>query len=275
MKELIFNNHLVILDTVAFLDSRQQASLKTLMDKCDGYEPYYTEVPDSSVIMFTASCNSQLIGFLSLLFTQEDTTGEITALVTPDYRKKGVFSALKALADEWLLTSCYNNYSIIGSIPQELVLTGFYYARNPVFTEYLLKLTYDDYMHTARALADISPFCTDTPNCSIDISNCEFGFSDDNSAYLMYDCEDACEPCALLNIAYGAAFSNIYGVWVDTGLRRRGAATALMCSFFEDYFCEPSTPPLVLNVRSTNTAAFKLYKKCGFTEVSHISYYSF
>ena len=161
-----------------------------------------------------------------------------------------------------------------------------------------MKLTKEQY-HNHAVCLEATPhgICKDTippadslTSHNMNFSLCEFCFSDDNTAYLMYKDEYADEPCALLNISTETTFSNIYGVWVDESLRSMGVGTVLMQAFLEDYFdgdylsvsdlCDNTADqenafPLILNVRSTNTAACRLYKKCGFTEASHISYYLF
>lgn len=264
-----------IINTLSILNNEELASLKLLMDMCDGYEPYYTKIADPSIIMFTASVNNKLVGFFSLLLTNEDDTAEVTALIHPDYRRMGLFSTLRSTASQWLANSSdYSHFSMIGSVPHSLASSGFPYSKTPAFAEYMLKLTCNSYKLSSSSY-DASPYANSGMlPCGIDVSQCEFGFSQDETAYFMYADEAASEPCALLNLSAETTFSNIYGVWVDENLRGNGIGTLLMQAFLEDYFEDSSALPLVLNVRDTNTAAFKLYKKCGFTEVSHISYYT-
>lgn len=292
-----FKDNEIRFNTISALTQTQLDSLYILIKKCDNYEPYYDCGKDSSIIMFTAEHGDNIIGFLSLLINAEDSTAEITALVAPEYRLHGIFTELFSMAKEFIANSQpFSRFSMTGAVKDALIASHFPFAKELIFTEYLMKLTKEQY-HTGCLKTTSHDACKDMIHSSdssapqnMDFSLCEFCFSDDNTAYLMYKDEYADEPCALLNISTETTFSNIYGVWVDESLRGMGVGTVLMQAFLEDYFdgdylsasdsCDNTADPenafpLILNVRSTNTAACRLYKKCGFTEASHISYYLF
>lgn len=279
---------------ISLLSPSQFLLLEKLMKACDDYEPYYACELDDSIHMTAAFLDETMIGFAGLLINSDDNTCELTALVHPMYRKQGIFSELVKLEQEFAQRLSSTNscnctestaYTIIGSIPATLVQSHFPYAQHIAFTEYMMKLTessYEAFMSTDTANHQFPPSSsneiddTHMMNPITDFSDCEFCFSEDGCTYMMYANEDAEEPCAVINLAAESSFVNVYGVWVDVSLRGQGYGSALMDAFLEDYFCddEYDLKPLVLNVRSTNTAAFKLYKKCGFTEASHISYWN-
>lgn len=278
--------------TLQDLSTSDLCSLEALIRKCDGYEPYYladtesdsTQSCDSNpasnsfdpILMFAAFYQNQMIGFLSLMlerktntdkYIAENTyagTAELTGLVAPEFRRQGVFSHLFFLAKNTLASS---QIPIIGALTD--ALTVFPFVGKKVFSEYMLRLSIDSY-EDLKLSAVMNDFFQ--PNLSF--SDCEYCFTQDYSSYLMYLNESSEEPCAVLNLSFEKTFSNVYGVWVEPALRSKGYGTALMQAFLDDYFNEFHLP-LILNVRDSNTAAFLLYKKCGFTEVSHISYYIF
>lgn len=294
-----FTDNEIRFNTISALTQTQLNSLYILVKQCDNYEPFYSCEKCSSIIMFTAEHKGNIIAFLSLLINNEDSSAEITALVAPAYRMHGIFSRLFSMAKNFIANSqSFSRFLLTGAVSDVLIASHFPFAKELIFTEYMMKLTKEQYHNQTGGPETITHnACTETisvlvssaSHC-IDFSLCEFCFSDDNTAYLMYENEYADEPCALLNISTETTFSNIYGVWVDENIRGIGVGTILMQAFLEDYFDgnflpasglydNPTAPkhilPLILNVRSTNTAACRLYKKCGFTEASHISYYLF
>lgn len=236
--------------------------LNNLIVKCNNYEPYYN-CNSLHVAAFTDS-KETMTGFISCIldsYNEETDTAiyEISALVSPEYRQKGLFLNLLHKLKEYIKpmhTAC----RFICNMPKILLKSNisFGYA----FSEHLMILK-----HRLNDLNVIS-------GVSADVSNhYECLFSDDSAHYFLYkNFKEDEEPTALLNIDYQPSFTNIYGVYVDKDMRNAGLGTFLMTSFIMDYFNEHLNP-LVLNVRNSNTAAFQLYKKCGFITQSHIDYY--
>lgn len=224
-------------------------------DKCDCYEPFCEDDSMCDIIMFAAYVDSELAGFLSMLRIENSEPYELTALVLPEYRRRGIFSGLLAEAKKYI------SDDVVCAVPKELLSSGF--VERHAYDEYLMK-------HSVEKL-----LCDEAFDISSDdtvFSDMEYCFSDDLRVFMLYKNEDAKEPCALLNLDYQDSFTVIYGVFVDSDIRNKGIGTILMNDFMFEYYKENSLP-LVLNVRSTNASAVALYKKCGFSIESHISYY--
>jgi ribosomal protein S18 acetylase RimI-like enzyme len=68
----------------------------------------------------------------------------------------------------------------------------------------------------------------------------------------------------------------INDVWVDEDYRKKGVATALVSYTLKTYFSSKETADntVILHVTASNTAAVRLYKKCGFSEIESVKYYS-
>ena len=66
-------------------------------------------------------------------------------------------------------------------------------------------------------------------------------------------------------------FTNLYGVYVDEDCRGQGIGTLLLAHLIPAYFKNHNLP-LILNVRSTNTAAMQLYRHCGFEITSSVEF---
>jgi ribosomal protein S18 acetylase RimI-like enzyme len=67
----------------------------------------------------------------------------------------------------------------------------------------------------------------------------------------------------------------INDVWVDEACRKKGVATALVSHALKNYFSSKDTADntVILHVTGSNTAAVRLYKKCGFFEIECVKYY--
>ena len=95
-------------------------------------------------------------------------------------------------------------------------------------------------------------------------------FSDDEQDFLLYRGEED-EPCAVCSLDYENGFTNLYGVYVDEDCRGQGIGTLLLAHLIPAYFKNHNLP-LILNVRSTNTAAMQLYRHCGFEITSSVEF---
>ena len=156
------------------------------------------------------------------------------------------------------------------------------------YTEYLMMLTAENASMAAPALytanGDILPdsaacsniHSTITSSPAKDFNSCndnflyETCFSDDEQDFLLYRGEED-EPCAVCSLDYENGFTNLYGVYVDEDCRGQGIGTLLLAHLIPAYFKNHNLP-LILNVRSTNTAAMQLYRHCGFEITSSVEF---
>ncbi len=239
------------------LDNILMNALEELINKCDGYEPYYCESHNDSFIqcaLVDDSTGSPVMhGFVGLLINDECGYIEVSGLVAPDFRHMGHFSNMLSICQKKLKNSPAGDLELIAPVSGELINSSL--CGNVYFYEYLYRL---DKTHF-----DLESIPASEPD------DAEYYLEGED--YLMYLPEYE-EPVALLYLDTQATFVNIYGVFVDENLRGKGIGTCLMKHFLKDYFNIASLP-LVLNVTSNNKAAIALYKKCGFTEASRIEYH--
>lgn len=251
---------------IPHLSPVRRSQLMLLINACDGYDPFIEE--DGVLpVQYAAFCNQQMVGFLSILVTEHE--AEVTALVAPEFRRRGIFTKmlLKARSNP----TFYMNTPLICAVPDTFFSAsdtpGFVSA--PAFTELLLKCD-----KNIASLVSSKIFSINSSKMSAAYTCC---FSQDNTEYLMYtasayDSAENEEPVAVCSLDYQPSFCMIYGVFVDLPLRGQGVGTQFMLHLIADYFSLQDLP-LLLNVRSTNIPALALYKKCGFAETSHIHYY--
>ena len=178
------------------------------------------------------------------------------------------------------------NVKKVRRLYNDKVIAGF--AGGTAYTEYLMMLTAENASMAAPALCtangDILPdsaacsniHSTITSSPAKDFNSCndnflyETCFSDDEQDFLLYRGEED-EPCAVCSLDYENGFTNLYGVYVDEDCRGQGLGTLLLTHLIPAYFKNHSLP-LILNVRSTNTAAMQLYRHCGFEITSSVEF---
>lgn len=259
--------------------------LNHLIDDCDGYAPFFYSADErgpSGLCQYAAfDENQKMTGFLSCLIlpsTLPDIQyeAEITALVAPDFRRQGIFSQMLSSLKQSPFPAgtrfiCavppdffprISNEACVSTTPFSTSAAAHRprFVQSCAYAEFLLKLD----ASSARALPP-EPLLSETAPAY------EYYFSADETEYLMY-LSGADEPAAVCSLDYQPSFTSLYGVYVDPAHRKKGFGTLLLRHLIQDYFdgCER---PMILNVRSINTAALRLYKKCGFIEESRIDYY--
>ena len=101
---------------------------------------------------------------------------------------------------------------------------------------------------------------------------------------ITFSCSEGCytafikgkrKPVAELFIDDFSSQGCMNDVWTDEKYRNKGIATALVDYALNEYYShEPNKDKqIILHVTGSNTAAIKLYQKCGFSELTHTSYY--
>ena len=238
---------------IDYLDNILMNALEELINKCDGYEPYYCDSHNDSFIQCALVDDSTdspvMYGFVGLLINDECGYVEVSGLVVPDFRHIGHFRNMLSICCRKLKSSSAGNLELIAPISGELLNCSL--CGDVCFYEYLYQL--DKAHFNLESIQAAEP------------DNAEYYLEGED--YLMYLPEYE-EPVALLYLDTQNTFVNVYGVFVDEKLRGKGIGTCLMKHFLKDYFNIASLP-LVLNVTSNNRA----YKKCGFAEASRIEYH--
>ena len=110
-----------------------------------------------------------------------------------------------------------------------------------------------------------------------DTTGFDMCYLENEGLYLMFDTNSTDslnddDAVGSLHLSVNETSVCIYDVSIEKSRQNKGLGTIMLLSFIKEYF-QTSDLPLILNVRSTNIPATSLYKKCGFTEVSHIDYY--
>lgn len=268
--------------------------LSNLIKKCNGYEPFY-EDNASDLIQFSAYSGDTLVGFISCILpeyagcdnifrnfpyepyaapsytnTSESRT-EVTAMTHPDYRRRGVFTALFARLTKELKHKGYDTKNICflfcmkKSLAQQLSGSSLH----PVFahSEYLMQYTRDFLSHHLSS---------GQKNTMETVENFPYTFCLKNNMYKILDSSHGTKnPAATLSLEFFKTHTCIHHVWVEKPLRQHGLATALVKYVLSDYFIRLGhTAPLILHVSGQNQPACALYQKCGFSVAEQSDYYT-
>lgn len=241
------------------LDNMQLNDLNQLINSCSGYEPFYcgidTEIVNECSAVFQAAAYSgeTMIGFASCCFN------ELTALVLPEYRRKGVFTCLF----ENIKNQLNSGHADVSS-KNTLCFSAPYFIQSLVKSHHEISFSHSEYLMecSSNSVSDLPQHFPDA------ISE----FSDDGNDYLMYLNASDDEPCAVCSLDYQKSHTMLYNVFVDENLRGKKTGTFLLCNLIRDYFSQ-NTNPLLVQVSSTNIPAFKLYKNTGFDIIEQVDYF--
>lgn len=269
-------------------DSRFTDTLARFFADCAEYE-LFSDCDTPYFAVFSDIDRTHCTGLLTFLISENEafTEAEVAAFVLPDYRRQGIFTALYHAAYHKIKAQ-YPDCVLTGIFPDFLKKCALY--GGTAYTEYLMMLTAENASVAAPTLctanSDILPDSNSAACSNIhstitrspvkDFNSCndnflyETCFSDDEQDFLLYrGAED--EPCAVCSLDYENGFTNLYGVYVDEDCRGQGLGTLLLAHLIPAYFKNHNLP-LILNVRSTNTAAMQLYRHCGFEITSSVEF---
>lgn len=270
------------------------------------YELYYEPMSLNSEKAFVTAVDDDkmLTGFLSFLWIPGECEAELTALVHPLHRGRGIFTRMldtaSAECERLGIQRLY--YTLPERALSNIILPDSALPNNAL---------------SGNPLTDEAPMCSPLtnrtsvnctpPNIDIGAKNKLHQYS--HSEYLMkldnclmaYDqnklndslekisavyigCNGRNGECRLAGrlsretlcrcrLADEDSFTNIYDVETPIQHRRKGFAALLMQCVIADA-AKSSIKPFVLQVSSRNPAAFCLYKKLGFKTVECVDYYS-
>lgn len=225
------------------------------------YEPYYEEDSQTDIHCFSLLYDSNiLIGMASALLYEDG--AEITGMIHPQYRNHGFFKRLVTS----LCSELHDNhiFSIYGSIPSSTDNTAL--TKSSIFgdishIEYLL--IYKQNFPSNRFLRSIpSDMHFHKSNYNKEASTIAGKYSLKKSNCIISHC----------NLSEDGPLTNIWGVATKEPYRNQGYGSMLINYVIKDYF-ENNDKPLILNVTSSNKAAYKLYRNCGFQVQEAITYY--
>ena len=239
----------------------QQRAQARICSLCGGYDAYGD---DTGFPVFFAHLPGRPFpaGFLSGCHIPADPqnpeTVEVSAAVMPEMRRKGVFKALLEKAAREA-AELFPAATLTGPLPD--YLSDSQLSRDYLYDELLMRCVSPGILPD-NALPEGVSFCkVRQPG--------ESGSIDTETAWSLLS---GSQTAARLALTGGGKFYCVSHVEVPEALRRRGYGTVLLthvlCSL-------PAGSDVVLQVRSVNKPALRLYQKTGFEITDKLSFYRF
>lgn len=256
-------------------DKINQEKLQFLLDKSGDYPIEYEKDATDLIQLAAYSSGSEVpVGFISCIILSDNQL-DVAAFVDPSYRKKGIFTAMvkELLNKVWEISNNgrTDSFSLVCSMNDEIyqLIKASSLSPRLVSTEYLYVIN--------------KSIFSDSKEGSID-SRILTGKNLSEGKLITFSCSEGCytafikgkrKPVAELFIDDFSSQGCMNDVWTDEKYRNKGIATALVDYALNEYYShEPNKDKqIILHVTGSNTAAIKLYQKCGFSELTHTSYY--
>ena len=274
------------------LTAIELAEIKTLADICEAYEQLHMKLnwdtlrlrPKDQTNDFLYYENGILVGFLAF-FSFNSLEGEVSGMVHPEHRRKGIFMQLFTSAR----VECQRR-----NIPTLLLIVehnsqsgqGFAVSLKPGYqhSEYKMELTeaktlpeLDSHLHFRLATPDEVPTLAHITAISFDLPE------QDVTWYSQRKLEDT------KNRVYIALLDETYIGKIDVSLHEReayivgfgvlplyrghGYGRQILAQTIREIRATGQNT-IVLEVATENKNALSLYQSCGFQEVSSYDYYS-
>ena len=274
------------------LTAAELAEIKTLADICEAYEQLYMKLnwdtlqsrPKDQTNDFLYYENDILVGFLAF-FSFNSLEGEVSGMVHPEYRRKGIFTQLFTVAR----VECQRR-----NIPTLLLIVehssqsgqGFAESLKPGYqhSEYKMALTetktlpeLDSHLHFRLAKPDETPILAHITAISFDLPE------QDVTWYSQRKLEDTKNRIYIalldetyigkLDVSLNEREAYIAGFGVLPLYRGRGYGRQILAQTIREIRATGQNN-IVLEVATENKNALSLYQSCGFQEVSSYDYYS-
>lgn len=261
--------------SLVITDKINQEKLQPLLDKSGDYSIDYEEDATDLIQLAAYSSGSEIpVGFISCIILPDNQL-DVAAFVDPSYRKKGIFTAMiKELLKKVPEISSNGRtgaFSLICSMSDETyqLIKASSLSPRLVSTEYLYVINKS--IFSGRKEGSIDSRILTGKNLS---EGKLITFSGSEGCYTAF-IEGKRKPVAELYIDDFASQGCMNDVWTDEKYRNKGIATALVNYALNEYYShEPNkSKQIILHVTGSNTSAIKLYQKCGFSELTHTSYY--
>ena len=249
-------------------DKINQEKLQPLLDKSGDYSIEYEEDATDLIQLATYSSGNEVpVGFISCIILPDNQL-DVAAFVDPSYRKKGIFTAMvKELLKKAL--------EITNNDSKDKKNNG----KTGTFS---LICSMSDETYQLMKASSLSPRLVSTEYLYVINKSIFSGRKEEK--LLTFSCSEGCytafikgkrKPVAELFIDDFSSQGCMNDVWTDEKYRNKGIATALVNYALNEYYSHESnkSKEIILHVTGSNTAAIKLYQKCGFSELTHTSYY--
>lgn len=266
-----------------------------LLELCNAYEDLHIKLgleilqrrPANQVNDFLYYENDMLVGLLSLDDTGEQDR-EMTGVVHPAYRRKGIFTELLAAAKEEARSRGIERLIIVcerfsRSGQAFVAASGAYYD----FSEHEMRLTnfrphgvaegqelilFEKAISTdAEVIAYITAACFGGSEEKAKERVLERFADEGHNEYYLAKADGQDVGC--LSLYLGDKRSGIYAFGILPQYRRLGYGRQMLEQLIMKLRAE-SPKPIELEVETNNHSAYALYHSCGFTEVTTYGYYN-
>ncbi len=247
---------------------------------------------------FLYSDGQQLIGYIGICgFGGTGTQLEITGMVHPNYRRKGIFTQLYELAiaeckkrnSSNILLLC-DRQSASGQAFLKRIGADYKHSEYEMYLEAshsavsqevmcgiaLRKATNADAREIARQNAIYFSDSVDVTTSDSKESDSDLLIPEDEEkrGMTIYLAEIDNHIIGKVHLQINATVSGIYGLGVLPEFRGKGFGRALLLSAVKK-LKESQTSAIMLQVAAENATALNLYKSCGFSETSVMDYFSY
>jgi ribosomal protein S18 acetylase RimI-like enzyme len=229
--------------------------------------------------------NGLLVGYLAL-FSFNPREGEISGMVHPGYRRRGIFTQLFQAAED----ECRRR-----GIPQLLLIVGHSYRAGQAFAKardiHYHHSEYKMFLKDPKASAKFTNYLQFRPARSEDlavmthITAVSFDLPEDEiNWYSEKSLEDPARRfyIGLLDDVYVGKIevslteqeASIYGFGILPAYRGRGYGREMLARTVQEILATGQSR-IVLEVATENKRALSLYQSCGFREMASYDYYSY
>jgi ribosomal protein S18 acetylase RimI-like enzyme len=240
------------------------------------YDIYEAGAPDLLQMAAVDDLSGDYVGFISCTVPDGTEFALLEAYVSTDFRHNGIFTLMYKSVGNELAKLCGGNCpAIVVSMDDDTFEMLKNSSLRPTLhsTEYLYGIDREHYeeRHENNSL------CYQTMKDGANNCLCHLVMeqeTDDHLCFQAVDGDDFIIGELFLDLSETKACIN--DVWVDEDCRKKGVATALVSHTLNNYFSSKDTADntVILHVTGSNTAAVRLYKKCGFFELECVKYYS-
>ncbi|GAC1360455.1 MAG: GNAT family N-acetyltransferase [Ktedonobacteraceae bacterium] len=274
------------------LTQTELAEIETLATTCEAYEHLHMKLnwdtlhsrPKDQTNDFLYYENGVLVGFVAF-FSFNPSEGEVSGMVHPDHRRKGIFTQLFMVACQ----ECQRR-----NIPTLLLIVeheatsgqGFAASLKPRYqhSEYKMELTeartlpeLDSRLHLRLAKPEETPILAHITAISFDMSEQDVTWYAEKMAE---DTKNRVYIATLdetyigkLDVSLNKNEAYIAGFGVLPPYRGRGYGRQILAQTIREIFAT-GQHHVVLEVATENKNALSLYQSCGFREISSYDYYS-
>ena len=230
--------------------------------------------------------NGQLVGYLAL-FSFNSKEAEISGMIHPDYRRRGIFTTLLSAAKD----ECQRR-----RVPKLLLIVEHASRSGQVFvaslhpgydhTEYRMALeearmpsVFNTQLHFRRARLEDAPMLAHITAVSFDMDEKEIDWytahviDASDRRYYVATLRDSNTYIGKIDVSLNKHEASIYGFGVLPKYRGRGYGRQMLTQTIQEILAT-GQHHIALEVATANRNALSLYQSCGFRETGSYDYYS-